>query len=110
MNLPNRENAYISPEKLTDYLLLRSHPIGGSKARYLRSVGFNETNLLLLQDGLLSIAHTFRVARHFSTPYGEKFVVEGEMLAPNGNFIHLKTVWIIDVGQEKPRFVTAYPE
>ncbi len=26
MKLPNRENAYISPEKLTDYLLSETHP------------------------------------------------------------------------------------
>ena len=110
MNLPNRENAYVSPEKLIDYLLSESHPVGGSKARYLRTTGFDDTNMDLLQEGLLTIARMFEVQNIFSIPYGEKFVIEGEMLAPNGNFIRLRTVWIIDKGQDRPRFVTAYPE
>lgn len=110
MNLPNRENAYITLDKLSDYLLLRSHPVGGSKARYLRSAGFNETNLQKLQEGLLNIAQSGEVQNQVSTPYGEKFIMSGQIWAPNGNLIHLKTVWIIDQNQNKPRFVTAYPE
>ena len=110
MNLPNRENAYISPEKLIDYLLSESHPVGGPKARYLRASGFNETNIALLHDGLIGIAHLYEVQNSLSIPYGEKFVIDGEILAPNGSFIFLRTVWIIDKGQDRPRFVTAYPE
>jgi len=109
MNLPNKEQAYVPPGKLTDYLLLTSHPVGGSKARFLRSVGFNDTNISLLQEGLLKIARLFEVQDRRSTPFGEKFVIEGDLMAPNGNSIRLETVWIIDKGQEQPRLVTAYP-
>ena len=72
--------------------------------------GFNESNIALLHEGLIGIARLCEVQNSLSTPYGEKFVIDGEMLAPNGNFIFLRTVWIIDKGQSHPRFVTAYPE
>ena len=110
MNLPNRENAFVRPEKLTHYLLSESHTTGKSKARYLRAIGFNETNIDLLQQGLILIAQSFDVINTVTTAHGEKFVVEGELQAPNGNLIRLRTIWIIDTGQTRPRFVTAYPE
>jgi len=110
MNLPNRENAYVRSEKLTQYLLSESHTTGKSKARYLRAVGFDETNIDLLRQGLLLIAKSFDVINTVTTSHGEKFVIEGEFQAPNGSLIRLRTIWIIDTGQTQPRFVTAYPE
>jgi hypothetical protein len=110
MNLPNRENAYIPQEKLTAYLLSESHSTGQAKAKYLRIVGFNESNVDLLRQGLLSIAQSFEVIDTSTTSHGEKFVIDGGVQAPNGNVIRLRTIWIIDVGQINPRFVTAYPE
>lgn len=110
MNLPNLENAYISPEKLTEYLLSVSHSTGKTKARYLRAVGFNEQNTDILQQGLIEIAQSYNVVNTVTTAHGEKFIIDGEILAPNGSFVQLRTIWIIDTGQNRPRFVTAYPE
>jgi hypothetical protein len=110
MNLPNRENAYISPEKLTEYLLSVSHSTGKTKARYLRTVGFNEQTADILQQGLIGIAQSCRVVNSVVTVHGEKFIIDGELQAPNRNFIQLRTIWIIDTGHNRPRFVTAYPE
>lgn len=42
MKLENKEYAYIPLAKLLDYLLSETHPVGKSKAKYLRSLGFNE--------------------------------------------------------------------
>jgi hypothetical protein len=56
MKLPNRENAHISPIKLTDYLLSETHSVGRSKAKFLRFVGFNENNREELKNALLSMA------------------------------------------------------
>lgn len=110
MNLPNRENAFIRPEKLTAYLLSESHSSGKSKALYLRAVGFSETNVEQLQEGLIRIAQSCEVINSEITAHGEKFVIDGELQAPNGNVIRLRTIWIIDIGQTWPRFVTAYPD
>jgi len=58
MKLPNREKAYIPLVKLKDYLLSETHLIGKSKAKLLRSAGFNETNVSLLKQGLMAIANS----------------------------------------------------
>jgi hypothetical protein len=110
MNLPNHESVYVSPEKLTEYLLSTSHSTGKTKARYLRAVGFNETNTDRLLQGLTGIAQSCNIVSKVTTVHGEKFVIDGELQAPNGNIILLRTIWIIDIGQTQPRFVTAYPE
>jgi len=53
----NREKAYISLSKPRDYLLSETHSVGKSKAKLLRSLGFNEMNVNLLKEGLMAIAH-----------------------------------------------------
>lgn len=44
-----------------------------------------------------------------SVPYGIKYVVEGEIQAPDGSGIWLRSVWIVLDADDVPRFVTAYP-
>ena len=70
MNLPNRQNAFIRPEKLTEYLLSESHSSGQAKARYFRAIGFNETNVELLREGLIKIAQSFDVVTQPHLPMG----------------------------------------
>ena len=79
MKLPNREDAYISPEKLTDYLLSETHPVGRPKARFLREAGFNESNIEDLERGLLGIAHSRDIEDIVSSPHGTKYVLDGQM-------------------------------
>jgi|SRR5208337_1820118 len=109
MKLPNNEKAYIPPAKLIDYLLSETHSVGKAKAKFLRSVGFNEANVQLLKEGLLEIAKTKDVVEVITTPHGVKYVIDGDMATPVGLVIKMRTIWIIDNGQERPRFVTAYP-
>jgi len=109
MKLPNRESAYIPPPKLISYLLSETHPVGRSKAKFWRAVGFDETNVAMLERGLIAIAHSEEVKEIVSSPYGVKYVIEGTLQTPAGNLIQVRTVWIIDTGQDHPRFVTAYP-
>lgn len=56
MMLPNRENAYIPPAKLKDYLLSETHIDARSKARFFHAFGYDEVNVKLLERGLLLIA------------------------------------------------------
>ncbi len=109
MNLPNRETAFIQPQKLLEYLLSETHSVGGSKAKLLRGAGFNEENVDILEQRLLEIARLQSVKEVVTSPHGTKYIIEGEIEAPNGYLISLRTVWIIDMGQETPRFVTAHP-
>lgn len=109
MKLPNNENAYVPLAKLLDYLLSETHSVGKSKAKLLRSVGFDETNVQMLKKGLLDIAYTQDVAEVIATPHGVKYVIDGDMPTPVGIVIKMRTIWITDKGLERPRFVTAYP-
>jgi hypothetical protein len=109
MQLPHRENAVVAPEKLTHYLLSFSHPVGRSKAKFFQSHGFTRQNWALLEAGLLALARVQEVAETETTPHGTKYVLVGPVPTPAGEEVVLRTVWIIDHGQDVPRFVTAYP-
>ena len=109
MRLPNSAYAWVHPSKLTDYLLSETHEEGLGKSSFLRLMGFDESNVDVLEVGLLEIAQNEDVAKTETTPYGTKYVIYGTMATPVGEFIELLTVWMIDTGQENPRFITAYP-
>jgi len=109
MELPNREKAYIPLSKLKDYLLSETHSVGKSKAKLLRSLGFNEMNIDMLKQGLITIVHSGDIKEEVSSSHGVKYVIDGTLKTPDGGLINMRTVWIIDKGQERPRFVTAYP-
>ena len=109
MLLPDRNKAYVPPPKLTEYLLSETHAVGKSKAKFFRAFGFDETNVALLEQGLLSIAQTETVAEVVHSPYGTKYIVDGVLETPSGAFVQVRTVWIIEVDDAGPRLVTAYP-
>jgi len=109
MELPNKFAAYVSIEKITDYLLSDSHAVGKSKAKFFRSVGFGESNVSQFEKRLLDIAHTGPVSEIKETLFGMKYVIDGALETPSGVIIQLRTIWIIETGEEQPRFITAYP-
>lgn len=109
MKLPNAVNAIIDNEKILDYLLAIAHPVGGSKAVFFRSIGYNERNMELLGEQLLNIAVTcdaHEVKRSF---YGVKYVVDGMIDSPTGRSARVRTIWIIEDGKDIARLVTAHP-
>lgn len=109
MKLPYRKNIIIPREKLTKYLLSETHPVGSSKAKFFRSLGFDKVNVNKLTKSLSKIARFNKVADIKKLIYGINYVVNGTIKAPSGRIIKITTVWFIQAGQKKPRFVTAYP-
>jgi len=109
MELPNRSSAQVPLEKVTDYLLSETHAVGKSKARYFRSYGFNDATASDLAEKLLKIAQHAPVDSSERSPYGTKYIVDGELETSNGVMIQVRTIWIIENDTEIPRFVTAYP-
>ena len=109
MKLPNNENAYVSPIKLRAYLLSETHSVGRAKAKFFRSAGFNESNADLLKEGLRIIARSEDVRGEVTSEHGGKYIIDGQLLTPAGEILRIRTVWIVDEGQTRPRFVTAYP-
>lgn len=108
MRLPNAEIARVDREKLEEYLLSETHPIGRSKAKFFRGVGFDESSIDVLVQGFLAIAKTEDVTQILASVHGVKYTVDGAVETPSGARVKLRTIWIVDQGQDRPRF-TAYP-
>ena len=109
MKLPNRENAVVPREKLVDYLLCETHPVGRGKAKFFRSYGYNENNVDVLEHGLLELARLGDVDETETKPSGDLFAIEGSLETPIGAVIQVRSVWFIENGTQTPRLVTAYP-
>lgn len=93
MKLPYRKNIIIPREKLTKYLLSETHPVGSSKAKFFRSLGFDEVNVNRLTKSLSKIAHFNKVADIKKLIYGINYVVNGTIKAPGGRMIKITAVW-----------------
>jgi hypothetical protein len=109
MPIPNGSQAYVPSRKLTGYLLSESHAVGKAKARFFRLLGFDETNVPALEEALLRIAQGPESVERITTQHGTKYVAEGPMATPSGVIIRIRTIWIVEEPDERPRFVTAYP-
>lgn len=109
MKLPNGNNALVSIEKLTDYLLSETHAVGKAKAKFFRGLGFNDSNVNQLEKSLLKIARTNNIKNIKEFAYGINYVLEGKIKTPSRKIITIVTVWFAKTKESKPSFVTAYP-
>jgi hypothetical protein len=109
VNLPNGDQAFVPPEKLSGYLLAVNHPIGGPKARFFIALGYRTAAPEELEQAILMLARTGMVRRTERSNHGIKYVVDGVVTAPMGQPAAIRTVWIVPMGDLRPRLVTAYP-
>ena len=111
MKLRNAHLAVVEREKVVDYLLNTAHPDNSGKARFFESLGFSIEEPERLMAALRALAENGDVVESAHSVHGEKYVVEGWLSAHTGESRQrlVRTVWIIDLGREAPRLVTAYP-
>ena len=109
MKLPAGEAAYVPKQKIAEYLLSLNHPIGYAKAIFFREIGYNDSNIELLEEALLCIARHAEVLEIEKTAYGSKYVLEGPIRSPLNMIRTIRTIWIVEPNQPRPRFITAYP-
>jgi hypothetical protein len=109
LKLPHREKAYVAVAKIRDYLLLETHPAGWSKAKLLRALGHDERTMDVLIANLIDIANSGDVDKVIPTGHGVKYSIDGLVQTPSGVAVQFRTIWIIDKGHDRPRFVTGYP-
>lgn len=107
MKLPNLEFALVEERKVAAYLL--SEENSGGKSAFFATFGFTVAQWEALRDALLEHAAAHEVARASKTTHGAKYIIEGEMQTPVGRSPQVRSVWIIDAGEDAPRLVTAYP-
>lgn len=107
--LPRAEDAIVEEAKITAYLLNFEHDDGKHKAAFFVSFGFSPDRWQELAEALRAHAIKNLVEKIVKSPYGVRYVVEGPLAAPDGRAPQVRSVWIIDEGEELPRLVTAYP-
>ena len=104
----NAEHAIVSEEKIREYLLNPTHPIGGSKAAWFGSIGYTLDNWQELADDLLQLARTTNDFVAKPSQFGVKYEVSGEIGRPGYRPAAVVSVWIAEE-ESSPRLVTAYP-
>ena len=109
MRLANVETAEVPQAKIVDYLLCLHHKDGRGKAIFFHSFGFSSERWEELATALRQHAVKNDITKEEETPFGQRFVVEGKLLAADGRTPNVRTVWFLDEGESCPRFVTAYP-
>jgi hypothetical protein len=109
MPIPNADFVLVPLEKLTDYLLNEQHPVGGSKAKWFRGLGYDHANPAGLEQDLRRVVSASDDFIKKDSPFGVKYVVSGIMATPNGQTVTVTTVWIVEPMEIRPRLVTAYP-
>lgn len=108
MKLPNADQAIIPPEKLRDYLLSSSHPIGKFKAVFFKKIGYHEDSWQQLETAIRLLL-TQEAHEGKQTNFGQKYEIKGKIVGPSGKSADIVTVWIILNDEVMPRFITAYP-
>lgn len=107
--LPHSDKAIIPQPKVVDYLLSFTHATGRDKAAFFTHFGFTPGSWQVLAHALQKLAEDHEVANIEASPFGKRYVVEGQIRTPEGRTPRIRTVWFIEAGETIPRFVTAYP-
>ncbi|MBI3609191.1 MAG: hypothetical protein HY204_00615 [Nitrospirae bacterium] len=106
MKLP--QDAYIAPEKLTRYLLIK-RPIG-DKSEFLKRAGYTIDNWERLEQDIrrqILLNDAVSIER---TDYGEYFEIRTSLTGPNGIALRLRTVWMREAQSGITKFITLYPD
>lgn len=111
MKLRNARLAIVNRRKVLDYLLNEAHPDNGGKARFFGLLGYSREDPEPLMQALRGIAEHGDVVSSAESAHGEKYVVDGRVSGQTQESQQwsIRTVLIIDRGEDAPRLVTAYP-
>ena len=63
----------------------------------------------LLADALKQLGEQSLVVRSVDSVHGTKYIVDGAIATPTGRSVEVRTIWIVDRGEQPPRLVSAYP-
>jgi len=95
MKLPNVEAAIVPQAKITGYLLSPTHESGKGKAGFFNRFGYSPEQWEELAQALLQHAAENEVAKVEDSPFGKRFVIEGEMRTPDGRTPVVRTVCLL---------------
>ncbi len=111
MKLSNSHLAIVEGRKVAEYLLNASHPDNGGKARFFQALGYSAADVTQLAAALRKIAVAGETVDRIDSRHGTKYVVDGRLQSrvEESKNRAIRTVWIVESGDDVPRLVTAYP-
>src|SRR3990172_3748012 len=107
--LPHLDEVIISENKVKHYLLNLFHSTGRGKAIFFMRFGFTQENWEILADALRQHATTHEVTKTESTPFGERYVIEGLLMTPDNRNPQVRSIWFVEQNRHAPHLVSAYP-
>jgi hypothetical protein len=110
MKLPGAERSIVSPDKVREYLLSPVNPRAKGKAAFFQVLEFTLDEWGVLQSALLDMAQNGLATPGQVSEFGTKYEIHGTIAGPLGRQAVIRTVWIVDAGEDYPRLVTAYPD
>jgi hypothetical protein len=102
------EHALIPDDKLRRYLLLPREE--NDKSAFLALAGYTLATWEVLKQDLYELVKLHEVADTIISPYGIKHEIYGVLTGPNGQTLHVVTVWITLEATGETRFVTLFPD
>jgi hypothetical protein len=109
MMLPGSQPAIVEEAKVRDYLLSHTHPVGRFKAVFFEALGYSPAGGERLRQDLRELCRNGAAAEGQASPFGRKYEIRGTLQGPFGRRAEVVTVWVILVGENVLRFVTAFP-
>jgi hypothetical protein len=100
----------VAIEKLTDYALNLTHPVGEHKARVFRAVlGITQEHAEWLRNTLHDVAkNSENAVLRQRKSFGDQYEIVFSLQGPNGNVSEVTSGWQIDTGTDFPRLTTCY--
>ena len=80
-----------------------------NKAAFFAKHGFSAAQWQLLAEALRRQAKNGTVTATKTTAYGLRYVVDGDLIAPDGTRLNVRSVWFINERTGRLRFATAHP-
>lgn len=102
------QNAEISNEKLTKYLLAPEKR--NDKSKWLAQAGYVRENWSILKDHLRRKVLPKNARLVEDTEYGKMVEIRANLKGPNGQVLPVRTIWMADQATGTAKFITMYPD
>ena len=108
MRLPNCERVIVETRKIAEYCLNSEHPRDRHKARVFReALGIDQADASWLRQFLLEAVRDNEGIKVATDEYGSRWRVDVP-IARHGKSAVVRSMWIVKIGEDVPRFVTCW--
>lgn len=83
--------------------------MGRFKAVFFEGLGYSRSEWTRLESDLRQLTVIGEATLGKQTKYGQHYEIRGTVHGPSGKAAEIMTIWIVRVGEDAPRFVTAFP-